>query len=60
MKKFTFNLVETYSKNVTVEADSYEEAFEKLDYMVQCGDENAVDLGDAIIGGYDYEIYPVK
>lgn len=59
MQKFTFNLVETYSRPVTVEADTYEGAFEKLDVMVQCGDVNAVDL-DGTIGGYDYEIHPVK
>lgn len=59
MQNFTFNLVETYSRPVIVEAETYEEAFDKLDVMVQCGDVNAVDL-DGTIGGYDYEIHPVK
>lgn len=58
MAKFTFNLVETYSKNVTIEANSRDEAFEKLSVMVTNGDENAVDLGDQI-GGYEFEIYDV-
>lgn len=59
MAKFTFILVETYSKGVTIEANCRDEAFEKLSIMVDNGDENAVDLGDQI-GGYDYEIYDVN
>lgn len=55
MAKFRFRLIETYSKEVEIEADSRDEAFEKLDVMVYNGDENAVDLGDKI-GGYEYNI----
>ena len=55
MAKFKFTLFETYSKEVEVEADTRDEAFEKLDVMVYNGDENAVDLGDKI-GGYEYNI----
>ena len=55
MAKFKFTLFETYSKEVEVEADTRDKAFEKLDVMVYNGDENAVDLGDKI-GGYEYNI----
>lgn len=58
MAVYKFMLYETYSKMIEVEADSENEAFEALDVKVSCGDENAVDLGNAI-GGYEYSIEPL-
>jgi hypothetical protein len=53
MNVYKFRLIETYSKVVSIEADSREEAFDMLDQKVSEGDIDAMDNYD----DYEREIY---
>lgn len=51
MKTFKFLLTETYSKEVEIDAEDNDSAYNLLDDMVSCGDVSALDSDD-----YEYDI----
>ena len=61
MAKFTFQYIETYKKTYVVEADTYDEAEEKMEQAAESGDVNTgcddFDHWDVMPG--DYGRYPI-
>lgn len=57
MAKFRFRLVETYSKEVEIEADTKDEAFDILDMKCSEGEINATDMDGEYQPGYEREIF---
>ncbi|MBR1593782.1 MAG: hypothetical protein IJ659_03325 [Alloprevotella sp.] len=54
--KYSFKIIETYSKNVELEAESEDEAFEKVRESYEVG-EIKMDVADDFD---EWEIFPIK